>query len=308
MTDETAMVESPPAEVGPVLDDQKLELLKRTICSGATDDEFQLFVHACRRTGLDPFMRQIHAVKRWDNRARRETMSIQTGIDGYRLIADRTGKYAGSDDYLFDDGLSQYAHLSASKGKPPATATVTVYKLVGGQRVPFTATAAWDAYVPAEKQRFMWAKMPYVMLGKCAEALALRKAFPAELSGVYTHEEMAQAGAERPSEGNVKERLRERAEGLKAEKNGAAPISNPQMKRLWAIARECVKDAGCDDVSEASEQLVRGVLEAFGLDSTSKIRRDQYDEIVERIAQESADRQAMEADIQAEEAEEDIEF
>ena len=72
---------------------------------------------------------------------------------------------------------------------------MTVYKIVGGQRCGFTATARWDQYFPGEKQGFMWKKMPHLMLGKCAEALAIRKAFPAELSGLYTQEEMQQASA-----------------------------------------------------------------------------------------------------------------
>jgi hypothetical protein len=60
----------------------KIELLKQTICKGSTNDELELFLHACKRTGLDPFMRQIHPVKRYDSVAKRETMSIQTEIDG----------------------------------------------------------------------------------------------------------------------------------------------------------------------------------------------------------------------------------
>ena len=77
----------------------------------------------------------------------------------------------------------------------PITATATVYKIVGGVRVSFSATAIWDAYCPQGNESFMWKKMPYLMLGKCAEALALRKAFPNDLSGVYTDDEMAQADA-----------------------------------------------------------------------------------------------------------------
>lgn len=154
---------------------ERLELLKRTICKDATNDEFSLFIEVAKRSGLNPFARQIHAVKRSGK------MTIQTGIDGYRLIADRTGKYAGSDDPIFDNE------------KQPTKATVTVYKIVQGVRCAFTATARWDEYYPGESQGFMWKKMPCVMLGKCAESLALRKAFPAELSGLYTNEEMDQA-------------------------------------------------------------------------------------------------------------------
>jgi phage recombination protein Bet len=165
---------------------EQVELIKRTIAVGATHDELQLFLYQAKRTGLDPLSRQIHFVKRKDKG------TIQTAIDGYRLIADRTGKYAGSDDYLFDDGISQYDHMTSGR-KTPTTATVTVHKMVDGVRTPFTATAAWGEYFPGEAQGFMWKKMPYLMIGKCAEALALRKAFPAELSGIYTNEEMMQA-------------------------------------------------------------------------------------------------------------------
>jgi hypothetical protein len=73
---------------------------------------------------------------------------------------------------------------------------VTVYKMIAGQRCPFTATARWDQYYPGDSQGFMWRKMPHLMLGKCAEGLALRKAFPAELAGAYVKEEMDQAHAE----------------------------------------------------------------------------------------------------------------
>lgn len=157
-------------------------LIKRTIAKGASDDELALFLNQCRRTGLDPFSRQIYLLQRWDSKQNRNIATIQVGIDGYRLIADRTGSYAGNDDPVFDDEAS------------PARATVTVWKLVGGTRCPFTATARWAQYYPGDKQGFMWRKMPHLMLGKVAEALALRKAFPAELSGLYITEEMEQAG------------------------------------------------------------------------------------------------------------------
>jgi len=159
---------------------EKLDLLKRTICKDATNDELQLFIHVAKRSGLDPFAKQIHAVKRQGK------MTIQVGIDGFRLIADRTGAYAGSDEPLFDNE------------KKPTRATVTVYKMVGGVRCPFTATARWDEYFPGAPQDFMWKKMPCTMIAKCAEALALRKAFPAELSSLYAPEEMDQADKDLP--------------------------------------------------------------------------------------------------------------
>jgi phage recombination protein Bet len=160
---------------------EQVELLKRTICKDATNDELKLFLHVCQRTGLDPFARQIYAVKRTDNQTNEKKMVIQTSIDGFRLAASRSGKYAGSDDPVLDDE------------DQPSRATVTVYKMVQGQRCAFTATARWKEYYPGEKVGFMWRKMPCVMLSKVAEALALRKAFPADLSGVYAKEEMDQA-------------------------------------------------------------------------------------------------------------------
>lgn len=166
---------------------QQIELLKNTICKGSTDNEFMLFSHACKRTGLDPFMKQIHAVKRWDSSAKREVMSIQTGIDGYRLIAERTGKYAPGREptYIYD------------KDGKLVSATAYVKKQTNdGTWHEVCATAFYNEYVQTTKEgnpTSFWKKMPHGQLAKCAEALALRKAFPAELSGIYTHEEMQQA-------------------------------------------------------------------------------------------------------------------
>jgi phage recombination protein Bet len=167
--------ESRPQDQGFTRD--KIELIKRTIAVGATDDELQLFLYTAKKTGLDPLARQIYAIKRAGK------MTIQTGIDGYRLIADRTRQLAGISDYVFD----------SEEGKFPNKATVTVYKIIDGLVREFTASARWSEYSQGSSP--MWQKMPYLMLGKCAEALALRKAFPADLSGVYTAEEMGQADA-----------------------------------------------------------------------------------------------------------------
>lgn len=169
--------------------DEQLDLITRTVAQGATQDELQLFLYTAASRGLDPLLKQVHAVKRFDKRQNRETMAIQVGIDGYRLLADRTGHYAGNDDPTFGS-LNAEGH--------PTTATVTVWKLVEGTRCPFTATARWAEYAPGGSQAFMWARMPHLMLSKCAEALALRKAFPAELGGLYIPEEMHQAGSPSP--------------------------------------------------------------------------------------------------------------
>ena len=181
-------------EEGPqeMMSREQVELIKRTVAKGTTDDELAIFLHVCKKTGLDPFTRQIHAIKRWNAAEQRESMAIQTGIDGYRLTASRTGEHMGTEDAVFD----------SEEGDYPGKASVTVYRLRNGQKCAFTASARWLEYVQVKKDgapTAMWAKMPFLMLGKCAEALALRKAFPAELSSIYTHEEMMQADNEPPT-------------------------------------------------------------------------------------------------------------
>lgn len=166
------------------LAEEKIELLKRTICRGATDDELELFIHACNRMHLDPFLKQVYAVKRWQDG--KEVMTIQTGIDGYRLIAERTNKYMPGRECSF-----------AYKEGKVFSATAYVKKLgVDGQWHEIASTVYWDEYVAKKKDGTvtgMWKDKPHVMLGKCAESAVLRKAFPADLSGVYTKEEMDQA-------------------------------------------------------------------------------------------------------------------
>lgn len=181
---------------------EQIELVKTTICNAEnlSDDEARLFIAQCQRLDLDPIAHQIHAIKR------KGKLTIQIGIDGYRKIADRTGRYAGNDDPVFQTEtvtVGEEGGISVG-GDVPVKATVTVHKLVGeiatrpefipGEARPFTASARWAEYYPGEGSvGFMWRKMPFTMLGKCAEALALRKAFPAELGGFYIPEEMDQA-------------------------------------------------------------------------------------------------------------------
>jgi len=166
--------------------DDQVKLIKSTIAKNATDDELQLFLYQAQKTGLDPLAKQIHFVKRG------QQMTIQTAIDGFRAIAARTGQHAGTSDGIFD-GVAKDKDSYGNPFERPEKASVIVKKIVQGLVTEFSATARWGEYFPGAKQGFMWTKMPYTMLEKCAEAKALRKAFPEDLSGMYTNDEMQQA-------------------------------------------------------------------------------------------------------------------
>jgi phage recombination protein Bet len=158
----------------------QVQLISSTIAPGCTNDELRLFAYACQRTGLDPFSKQIYAIKRGGK------MTIQAGIDGLRAIAERTGQLDGSQtEWCGEEGDWRDVWLAS---KPPAAAKTTIWRK--GSQHPFVGVARFADYNAGQG---LWSKMPAAMIAKCSEALALRKAFPADMSGVYTTDEMDQA-------------------------------------------------------------------------------------------------------------------
>jgi phage recombination protein Bet len=156
--------------------------------------ELELFLHVCRHRNLDPITRQIYPVKRWDATQKKEITTYQTSIDAQRLIAQRTGTYQGQDGPYWCGADGQWREVWLDRGHAPHAARVGVYRQ--GFQKPLYATAHFWEFCQVTKEgeaTAMWRKMPANQLAKCAEALALRKAFPEELSGLYTADEMGQA-------------------------------------------------------------------------------------------------------------------
>jgi phage recombination protein Bet len=159
----------------PTVTPEELALIRNTIAKDATPEELKLFLYDNARQGVHPLDKLIHFTKR------NNKYTPITSIDFMRIRAMDSGECLGNDEATF----------TGTPGTASFEARVTVYRHVQGQRAPFSATARWSEYKPDHD--FMWKKMPHVMLGKCAEALALRKGFPKQLSGLYVKEEMQQA-------------------------------------------------------------------------------------------------------------------
>lgn len=170
----------------------------------ASEGDLQVFFHQAKRTGLDPFARQIHMIGRrsseYDPQTKEKTWTtkytIQTGIDGFRLIGRRAADQAGDTisidqaEWLAEDGTWRPAW--SNKWGLPIAARVTIKR----NDQPFTAVAMFDEYAQKTRQGTltqMWQQRPAGQLSKCAEALAWRMAFPQDLAGLYTEEEMAQS-------------------------------------------------------------------------------------------------------------------
>lgn len=247
---------------------EKIELWKSTFAKGLTNDEFEIFKYACIRTGLDPIFKQIHPVKRKDAKLGRDVLTIQTGIDGFRLIADRTNKYSPGREYTYnydEKGLL-------------VSATAYIKKMTSdGTWHEVSASAFYSEYVQTKydgSPMQFWLKMKHNQLGKCAEALALRKAFPADLSGIYTTEEMAQADIQMTDNVEVVEK---KSNVQKIEVIEKKTISKQQVDVLSDILKKCSKNYQ-DKVSNNMKKL--------GFMSISDLNQDMYPKCLQKAIEE----------------------
>ncbi len=165
-----------------VFEPQQIDIMRRTVAAGISNDEFALFLQVCQGRGLNPFNREIYALP-----GKGGKVTFQVSIDGLRLIAERSGKYRGQLGPFFcgKDGQWKEEWLEST---PPVAAKVGILR--EGFEQPLWAVARYAAYAGTTP---VWQKMPDLMIAKCCESLALRRAFPAEMGGLYTHEEMGQA-------------------------------------------------------------------------------------------------------------------
>lgn len=164
--------------------DRVLRTIKNTVAQNATDEELAMFCELCKATGLNPFKKEVWFIKTkgYTNKAGKEIeprVQIMTGINGFLAVANSHPQFDGMECEVERDDKGQ-----------PLRAIAKVYRK--DRKFPSVAEALWNEYYKPNPygNKGVWEQMPSIMLAKCAKSLALREAFPQELNGLYTAEEM----------------------------------------------------------------------------------------------------------------------
>ena len=233
---------------------QQVETIKRTVAPDCSDDELHLFLEVCKATGLNPFTRQIYAL-RVSGR-----LQVLTGIDGYRQIAHASGM-------LHNISAPEY-HADRNGKLERARVVVRRYD-DRGCLAEYSADAYWAEY---GSNKGSWSRLPRLMLGKCAEALCLRRAFP-QLSGIYTQEEFDKdAFAQKPIPAPIPVAPVNRAEEITPDKMSA-------LRFAWKDAQE--RGWTAEEVAIIKLEIT-GNADASGADLTD----DQIARICDRLSAE----------------------
>jgi phage recombination protein Bet len=245
----------------PIFSRDQEQMIRDSYLNGASEEEAVVLLEVARIRRLNPLLKQIHFVKRWDKEKNRFVWTAQVAIDGFRLIAERTGRYDGQDEPEFGP---------MNKAGFPEWAKVKVYKTGIGR--PFVGVAYWSEYVQTNRDgrpNHFWNDMPRNQLAKCAESLGLRKAFPEDLGGIYTPEEMGQADNEGPPHisphGHADEEPQRGSEELSAE----VAAFNELQARIANIEQALPM---CNDYSKAL--TLRGLLGSKARPAEARLTRD----------------------------------
>lgn len=160
---------------------EQRRMIRDTYVNGASESEFAVLMETAKSRNLNPLLKQIFFIKRYDSQKGREVWSCQVSIDGLRAIAERTGKYDGQDEPEFE--YDSNGSIIRCK--------VRVYRKDISR--PFVGVAVFSEYAQKKKDgnyTQFWKEKPSIMISKCAESLAFRKGFPEDTSNLYIPEEM----------------------------------------------------------------------------------------------------------------------
>lgn len=294
------------AEPNYLIPQQLKDIYMKTVFSGLTEDEAVVAYRLAKRRNLDVEAKQIFFVPYTDKQGRRTVVS-QTSIDGFRLIASKSGKYGGSVDpkltVKFKDGTK--AVLSHEEYDPSEidhiiSGTISVINTDFPQ--PQTATALFKSYCKQYNGNptGLWATMPDVMILKCAEALALRKAFPQDLSGIYTSDEMEQAKnddsfntdvsvapAHQPTKTKLKDFKPKRVEqkqedvvDVEAEKPVEKPAPKKQtIQELVDSIPDGLRKMNPDIDEDVFDACQISIVNHFGVETISEIPEEQFEDV-----------------------------
>ena len=184
-----------------ISEDALVEVLSGSLYPGAAHNSVVMVLAYCKAAQLDPMLKPVHIVPIYQ-KGRGMVDTVMPGIGLYRIQAARTGQYAGISDPEY--GPSITAKLGAVEVTYPEWCRVTVKRqMSNGLVAEFTANERWlENYATAAKDTIapnsMWKRRAFAQLAKCAEAQALRKAFP-EVGSAPTADEMEGKSFEEPA-------------------------------------------------------------------------------------------------------------